>query len=86
MMKRIFASVAVISTFWLALGYYENFLLQQQASASVHQFNGDNTDYGLSRLATNDYSSVITILGVCLLIMLWARPVICLISRITAMR
>lgn len=84
--RRFFWSVATVAAFAFLYYAYANFASQAQADMTLAQVNGDNTDVGVARIASHDYSGYIVAAGFITVFAIWAGALKQLICRIAAER
>jgi hypothetical protein len=84
--RRFFWSALTLAAFSFLYGAYTHFATQAQADTSLEQLNGDNTAYGLARVASHDYSGAIISICAIFLFAIWAGALKQLICRYAAER
>jgi hypothetical protein len=80
--RKCIWSITTLVALTALLGVYNNYITTLQAGATTGQLNGGNEAFAVAKYAATDYSGYIVAAGVCLLALIWLRPIGAMIRRL----
>ena len=69
--KNIIRTVAIAFLTFVMVLTYNNFLSQERTDLTIDQVNGGDLEFGVALTASRDYSTVIVLIGVAIILLIW---------------